>query len=174
MRTDYCYWSHEFFGLAYQAAMRSKDPSTQCGACIVKDNRPIGVGYNGLIRGMRDSVERWEKEEKKKYVIHAEINAIANSNTFDFNNSEIFIWTSNKKISLPCDGCARLIVQFGIKKVNVLDHQIELTKEEKERWKPDLTLELFSYGEVELKYYPASVINQKLLDLAVKNLQGVI
>ena len=38
-RTDYISWDEYFMGVSYLAGMRSKDPSTQVGACIVsKDN----------------------------------------------------------------------------------------------------------------------------------------
>jgi hypothetical protein len=34
-RTDYISWDEYFMGVALLASMRSKDPSTQVGACIV-------------------------------------------------------------------------------------------------------------------------------------------
>ena len=48
-RTDYISWDEYFMGVAKLASMRSKDPSTQVGACIVdKDNYILSVGYNGF------------------------------------------------------------------------------------------------------------------------------
>ena len=47
-------WDEYFMSVAYLSAMRSKDPSTQVGACIVnEDNRIVGIGYNGFPRGCR-------------------------------------------------------------------------------------------------------------------------
>lgn len=50
-------------GVAFLAAMRSKDPSTQVGACIVNDDkRIVGVGYNGFPWGCSDDEFPWDKE----------------------------------------------------------------------------------------------------------------
>ena len=51
-REDYISWDEYFMGVALLSAMRSKDPNTQVGACIVNDdNRIVSVGYNGFPRG---------------------------------------------------------------------------------------------------------------------------
>ena len=42
-------------GVAYLSGMRSKDPSTQVGACIVsQDNKILSMGYNGFPSGCSD------------------------------------------------------------------------------------------------------------------------
>ena len=47
-RKDYLQWEEYFMAIAKLSAMRSKDPSTQVGACIVSnDNRSLSIGYNG-------------------------------------------------------------------------------------------------------------------------------
>ena len=43
-REDYLSWDEYFIGIAKLSAMRSKDPNTQVGACIVKDNRILSIG----------------------------------------------------------------------------------------------------------------------------------
>ena len=54
-RTDYLSWDEYFMGIAFLSAQRSKDPSTQVGACIVnEDKRILSVGYNGMPRGCDD------------------------------------------------------------------------------------------------------------------------
>ena len=54
-RKDYMSWSNYFMELAKLTSKRSKDPSSQVGACIVnKENKIISVGYNGLPNGMND------------------------------------------------------------------------------------------------------------------------
>ena len=54
-REDYISWDEYFMGVALLSAMRSKDPNTQVGACIVNDdNRIVSVGYNGFPRGCSD------------------------------------------------------------------------------------------------------------------------
>ena len=51
-RKDYISWDEYFMGVAHLAALRSKDPNTQVGACIVStDNKILSMGYNGLPNG---------------------------------------------------------------------------------------------------------------------------
>ena len=46
-RTDYISWDQYFMGIAMMSAERSKDPSTQVGACIVdKNNRILSMSVN--------------------------------------------------------------------------------------------------------------------------------
>lgn len=84
-RSDYISWDEYFMGIAMLSAYRSKDPSTQVGACIVNDrNRIMSVGYNGFPSGCDDDEFPWEREgsafnTKYAYVCHAELNAILNA-----------------------------------------------------------------------------------------------
>ena len=66
--------------------MRSKDPNTQVGACIVKNNRILSIGYNGTPNGFEDKFFPWGREgqtlrTKYPFVCHAEMNAILNMNS---------------------------------------------------------------------------------------------
>ena len=84
-RENYLSWQEYFMGIAFLSAKRSKDPVTQVGACIVIDDKIIGIGYNGFPRGNNDDNMPWGKEgeyleTKYPYVVHAELNAILNSN----------------------------------------------------------------------------------------------
>jgi len=163
MREQYLSWDEMFFLISFAAAMRSKDPSTQCGACIIKDNKPLGIGYNGLVNGFKDTPKIWEKEEKKKYIMHAERNAIINSRTSDFSDCHLYIWTSNPKVFLPCDECARTIVQWRIPNVHVLKYPDSIDPKTDTRWNSWLTLELFEFGKVKIFYHDGMMINKKLL-----------
>ena len=84
-RTDYISWDDYFMAVAQLSALRSKDPSTQVGACIVnKNKRIIGIGYNGFPSGCSDDKLPWSREgeflqTKYPFVCHAEMNAITNS-----------------------------------------------------------------------------------------------
>ena len=49
-------WDEYFMHLAEESALRSKDPNTKVGACIVKDNRVLSLGYNGAPRGFDDDL----------------------------------------------------------------------------------------------------------------------
>jgi len=86
-RTDYISWEEYFMAIAKLSAMRSKDPSTQVGACIVSnDNRILSIGYNGAPNGFSDDEFPWDREGKNldtkyPYVCHAELNAILNADT---------------------------------------------------------------------------------------------
>jgi dCMP deaminase len=107
-------WNY-FMSLAHLTSKRSKDPSTQTGACIVNTKkRIIGLGYNGFPNGCKDAFP-WKRtggfqQSKYAYVVHAEANAIFNS-TADLNGSTIFCTL------FPCNECAKTIVQAGISRV---------------------------------------------------------
>ena len=48
-RKDYISWDEYFMGVAVLSGMRSKDPNTQVGACIVsEDHKILSMGYNGF------------------------------------------------------------------------------------------------------------------------------
>ena len=114
-RTDYISWDEYFMGIAMLAALRSKDPSTQVGACIVsKDNIIISTGYNGMPKGCSDDEFPWEREgaeTKYPYVVHAELNAILNANGRDLRGSRVYV------ALFPCNECAKAIIQSGVKDV---------------------------------------------------------
>ena len=111
-------WEEYFMAVAQLSALRSKDPSTQVGACIVNARkRIIGIGYNGFPTGCSDDILPWEREgeyldTKYPYVCHAEMNAITNSS----NKPELDGATMYVSL-FPCNECAKLIVQVGIKRV---------------------------------------------------------
>ncbi len=115
-RQDYISWDEYFMGLALLSAKRSKDPSTQVGACIVnKDNKVVGLGYNGLPRGCSDDDFPWDREgdfleTKYAYVVHAEANAILNAIS-DLKGCRIYV------ALMPCNDCSKQIIQTGITEV---------------------------------------------------------
>ena len=114
-RTDYISWDEYFMGVAMLAAMRSKDPNTQVGACIVnKDNIIVSTGYNGMPKGCSDDEYSWERTgETTKYpfVVHAELNAILNAAGRNVRESRIYVSL------FPCNECAKAIIQSGIKEI---------------------------------------------------------
>lgn len=118
-REDYLTWDEYFMGIAKLSAMRSKDPNTQVGSCIVsKENRILSMGYNGAPNGYNDESFPWGREgnrldTKYMYVCHSELNAILNysGNTNDLKNSRIYVYY------FPCNECAKAIIQAGIKEV---------------------------------------------------------
>ncbi|MGD1815464.1 MAG: deoxycytidylate deaminase [Pleomorphochaeta sp.] len=124
-RSDYISWDEYFMGLAVLSSMRSKDPSTQVGACIVNRNKKIvGIGYNGFPIGCSDDNLPWERtgdwlDTKYPYVCHAELNAILNSVSRDLSGCTIYVGL------FPCNECAKAIIQSGIKKVVYLSDKYE-------------------------------------------------
>lgn len=103
-------------GVAMLAAQRSKDPSTQVGACIVSpDNKILSIGYNGLPIGCSDEDFPWEKDDdtpdhcKYYYSTHSELNAILNYRGGSLEGSKIYVTL------FPCNECAKAIIQAGIK-----------------------------------------------------------
>jgi len=84
-RSHYLSWDDFFMSVALLSAMRSKDPSTPTGACIVDDEyRVIGIGYNGFPRGCSDDALPWTNTTNNwlhspdPFTCHAEVNAILN------------------------------------------------------------------------------------------------
>lgn len=124
-RKSYIGWDSYFMGLAAVASFRSKDPNTQNGACIVQDDSPVSLGYNGFPRGCSDDDYPWERESEDKdkyktkypYVEHAERNAIYNAARRGIKTSGAVIFIYSEKGYYPCDECARAIIQSGINKV---------------------------------------------------------
>ena len=117
-RTDYISWDEYFMGIAMLAARRSKDPSTQVGACIVsQDNIIISTGYNGMPKGCSDDEFPWDRtgeQTKYPFVVHAELNAILNASGRDLRGSRIYV------ALFPCNECAKAIIQSGVKEVMYL------------------------------------------------------
>ena len=115
-RTDYINWDEYFMGIALLTAMRSKDPSSQVGACIVSpENKILSLGYNGMPIGCDDDAMPWEREgeplnTKYMYVCHAELNAILNA------GRSVPGWTLYAT-ACPCSHCAAAAIQAGIMRV---------------------------------------------------------
>ena len=116
-RLDYISWDSYFMGVAILSSKRSKDPSTQVGACIVNEyKRIISLGYNGAPTGFDDDKNMyWEREgnflnTKYAYVCHSELNAVLNS-TASVKNSTLYVTL------FPCNECTKAIIQSGIKEI---------------------------------------------------------
>lgn len=130
-RRDYLTWNEYFMGIAYLSSLRSKDPSTQVGACIVsEDNRILSIGYNGAPNGFEDKFFPWDRtgdflNTKYPFVCHGELNAISNfrGNKKDLVGAKIYVTL------FPCNECTKLIIQNGIKEIIYLTDKYKDTKE---------------------------------------------
>ena len=119
-RKDYITWDEYFMGVAVLSGKRSKDPSTQVGACIVsEDNKILSMGYNGFPMGCSDDefpLGRENEEDdpyntKYFYSAHSELNAILNYRGGSLEGSKLYVTL------FPCNECAKAIIQAGIKTV---------------------------------------------------------
>ena len=111
-RKDYITWDEYFMGVAKLSALRSKDPSTQVGACIVsEDNKILSMGYNGFPTGCSDEEFPWGKEHEKDdpynakylYSTHGELNAILNYRGGSLEGSKIYVTL------FPCNSMLKLL-----------------------------------------------------------------
>ncbi|XP_030836349.1 deoxycytidylate deaminase-like isoform X1 [Strongylocentrotus purpuratus] len=125
-RLDYLAWEDYFMSVAFLSAQRSKDPSSQVGACIVNEEKKIvGIGYNGMPNGCNDDVLPWSRdsedwlETKYPYVCHAELNAIMNKNSADVKGCTMYV------ALFPCNECAKVIIQSGIRKIVFLSDRYQ-------------------------------------------------
>lgn len=109
------------FSKHQNAAFMLDMTSVQVGACIVgRDQIILGIGYNGFPRGCHDGNLPWAKaapdgsklKTKYPYVVHAEANSILNAkNTPTLTGASIYV------TMFPCNECAKLIIQAGIREV---------------------------------------------------------
>ena len=116
-RTGYISWDEYFMAVAQLAGMRSKDPSTQVGSCIVSDEHKIlSMGYYCPPAGCSDDEFPWSREgrplmTKYPYGTHSELNAILNYRGGSLEGSTIYVTL------FPCNECAKAIIQSGIRNV---------------------------------------------------------
>lgn len=116
-RQDYISWDEYFMGVAILSGMRSKDPNTQVGACIVSnDNKILSMGYNGFPKGCSDDEFPWCREgeplnNKYFYTTHSELNAILNYRGGSLEGAKIYVSL------FPCNECAKAIIQAGIRTI---------------------------------------------------------
>ena len=116
-RKDYISWDEYFMGVAMLSGMRSKDPNTQVGACIVsQDHKILSMGYNGFPAGCSDDDFPWAREgepleNKYFYTTHSELNAILNYRGGSLEGSTLYVSL------VPCNECAKAIIQSGIKTI---------------------------------------------------------
>ena len=154
-RQDYISWDEYFMGIAKLSALRSKDPNTQVGACIVsEDNKILSMGYNGMPIGCDDDEFPWNRDSedpydnKYYYSTHSELNAILNYRGGSLEGAKIYVTL------FPCNECAKAITQCGIKKVIFDDNKYEDTSSVK------ASERMFKAAGVEVVQYERS--NEKI------------
>lgn len=109
-------WHRRFLALAKHVSEWSKD-TTKVGVVITdpETHQVISIGYNGFPRGVRDNQERYDnRDEKLKYVVHGEVNAILNAYR-SVRGCDIYIYPTMMVPDI-CPDCAKVVVQAGIKR----------------------------------------------------------
>lgn len=171
-RKEYLTWEEYFMGQALIVSQRSKDPSTQVGACIAsRENKQISIGYNGLTNGMDDDSFCWDSPGEKTnniyttknpWVAHAELNAILNCHGTNLEGTTIYVTL------FPCNECAKAIIQAGIKKVVYL-------RMYDDRVKVRITKEMFDKAGVEcVPYNPFKNFSKNEVQGAVNEIQKIL
>ena len=145
-------WDEYFLVQACAAALRSEDPDIRHGALIVNDqNHIIGTGYNGPIKGSDNSVIPFGvRDEKRKWMIHAEENAMLNatqSSSVRGDSCRLYV------TGQPCNPCLQRIINFGIKKIVMIDRLGSITEDAESAIMRDQILRM---SGLELVKFPAS------------------
>jgi dCMP deaminase len=129
-------WDTRFLEMSQHISDWSKDPGTKVGAVIVNpDGKIMSTGYNGLPKGMDDR-RLHDRDFKLRHVVHAEMNAIFNSDT---HVRGCTLYISHP----PCPECAKLIRAAGIMNVFWI-HDEEFAK----RWGSDAAESVFEEAGV--------------------------
>jgi dCMP deaminase len=113
---NYDKWNRHYLDLVDHVAEWSEDRSTKIGAVLVKNNRVVAVGYNGMPTGVNDDLnERHERPTKYYYFEHAERNVIYTAARNGIVTEGATLYTTG----VPCADCARGVIQAGISDIVV-------------------------------------------------------
>lgn len=115
-------WDEYFMSMAVLAATRSHDAQWQVGAVLVKDNYVLGTGYNAFPKDMPDHDIPNTRPLKYPWIIHAEVNALYNSNTADTEGATCYV------NSYPCLECMKALKQKGIRNYVVTKGEYAMLK----------------------------------------------
>lgn len=144
----------KFLPDAEAARGRSKDRSTKVGAVVLDDDLNLRIsGYNGFPRGVNDDVEsRHERPMKYAYSAHAEENCVAQAARVGVSLRGCTILLTSL---FPCTGCARMIIQAGIKRVIAPTLKEPGSGEGRIVWSDQerVALEMLAEAGVEVLYY---------------------
>lgn len=136
-------WDRRYLDTASLVASWSKDPSTQCGAVIVRPDRTLAsVGFNGFPAGCDDDWKLYvNRELKYARVIHAEVNAVLHAREL-LKGYTMYTWPPGYGPS--CDRCSTVIIQSGITRVV---HVRKPGEGFADRWKAAVEIGLQMYHE---------------------------
>jgi len=131
--------------LAKEVSTWSKDPSTKCGAILVKNRRIVGTGYNGFPAGVIDDPDKYrDRDLKYKMVVHAEVNACINAGK-DAVASTLYVYPS---FMIPpiCNECAKVAIQAGVSTIVGFEPDKEHAARAK-RWEDSILISRQMFAE---------------------------
>ncbi len=150
-------WDRRFLELAKLISIWSKDPSTQVGAVLVKDRKVVGMGYNGLPKGVEDTDERLNNRELKyKMIVHAEVNAILQAGE-KTNGATLYVYPS---FAFPpiCNDCCKLAINAGVD--GIVGYEPDPEDPRVVRWKDSIKVseEMWTETGKFIRRYPENVV----------------
>lgn len=130
----------------------SKDPSSQIGAVIVKNNRVVGTGFNGFPPRIADDQRLHDRVEKYELIVHAEMNAILQAGR-DNANATLYMYGFK---SPPCRNCTKHVIAAGITRV------VATGKAVPDRWADNLRAAALTLDEAGLRFatFPVELLDQ--------------
>lgn len=145
-------WDRFYLGMAEYVSTKSKDPSTKCGAVIVRpDFTQASAGYNGFPKRMPDKQEWYDnREEKYSRVVHCEMNALIHARE-PVEGYTLYTWPF-----ACCDRCAVHMIQAGISRFVFP----KLPEDKVERWGKSLAKTIQYFNECGVRFTEINVDNQ--------------
>jgi dCMP deaminase len=106
----------KYMPIAQAISLLSKDPSTKVGAIALDHQYNIvATGYNGFPRGVADALDRYEDRDiKYRLISHAEQNLVAQA---AYSGRSLAGTTVLISSLFPCTGCAKSLIQAGVKRI---------------------------------------------------------
>lgn len=130
------------------ADLFGEDPETKVGALILSPSSPghiLSSGCNAMCRGHAQIPDRWARNAKYSWVVHAEANAVASAAS-----AGVRVEGAACVVTLfPCVSCCKLLIQAGIRTVVAPMPDLSLL-----RWGRDfeVALEMLTEAGVEVVY----------------------
>lgn len=145
-------WDGRFLRLAAMVSEWSKDPSTKCGAVIVRGNRVLGMGFNGFPPAIPDDPELLtDRASKYARVIHAEVNAVLDAYRKGQDLTGATLYTYPPGLAPTCDRCAAHVIATGISRVVHVYEDSDFAR----RWNPETSLQLYKEAGVTVDAIPS-------------------
>lgn len=136
-------WDKRFLTFVAEVTSWSKDPTTKCGAVIIRPDKSIvSYGYNGFPFSIMDLPSRLnDRPLKNELVVHSETNALLAAR-------ESVVGYTAYTSTIPCCRCAVNLIQAGIKVVVCFAPSEDYAT----RWGESIkrTLALFEEAEVQI------------------------